>query len=60
MTVLRLPHNNRRSAVYPLREDLKLVEAGKTRCNLQSGFNDRSSFIGDIAYFKNGERIIVN
>ncbi|KAK3600240.1 hypothetical protein CHS0354_032774 [Potamilus streckersoni] len=49
----------RRSAEYPLRKDSKLVEAGKTRCKLRSVFADRSSFIGDIAYFKKGESIIV-
>ncbi|KAK3611480.1 hypothetical protein CHS0354_039091 [Potamilus streckersoni] len=48
----------RRLADYPLREDLKLVEAGTTRCKLRSGFTDRSIFVGDIAYIRKGERII--
>ncbi|KAK3590796.1 hypothetical protein CHS0354_038735 [Potamilus streckersoni] len=49
----------RRSVEYQLREDYKLVEAGETRCKFQSGFTYRSTFIGDIAYFRKGERIIV-
>ncbi|KAK3590787.1 hypothetical protein CHS0354_038725 [Potamilus streckersoni] len=49
----------RRSAEYPLREDWKLVESAKTRCKLQSDFTDRISFLGDIAYFKKGESVIV-
>ncbi|KAK3590789.1 hypothetical protein CHS0354_038727 [Potamilus streckersoni] len=42
----------RRSTEHPLRDDWKLAEAGQTLCKLRSGFTDRSSFIGDIAYFK--------